>query len=124
MIYKREEFFEENEQDQKFPVKQIEQLSSLDGSVKKFIGRVSLGIQTPMGVQTVPVTFEIEAATVQDAFGKFAARAETEVEAAKRELQNELNELRRRSQNRIVTPGDLPPPDLGNLGGGMGKLKL
>ena len=124
MIYKREEFFEENEQDQKCPVKQIEQLSSLDGSVKKFIGRVSLGVQTPMGVQTIPVTFEIEAATVQDAFVKFGARAETEVEAAKRELQNELNELRRRSQNRIVTPGDLPPPELGNFGGGMGKLKL
>jgi hypothetical protein len=123
MIYKREEFFEENELDQKFPIKQIEQLSSLDGSVKKFIGRVSLGVQTPMGVQTIPVTFEIEAATIQDAFVKFPARAETEVEAAKRELQSELNELRRRSQNRIVTPGDLPPTDLGNLGG-MGKLKL
>ncbi len=124
MIYKREEFFEENEQDQKFPVKQVEQITSLDGSVKKFIGRVSLGLQTPMGVQSIPVTFEIEATGVQEAFGKFNARAEAEVEAAKRELQSELNELRRRSQNRIVTPGDLPPPDLGNLGGGMGKLKL
>ena len=115
MIYKREEFFEENPNDAKYPVKQVEQITSLDGSVKKFVGRVSLGIQTPMGVQTLPVSFEIEATTVQQAFQSFAARAETEVEAAKRELQEELSEMRRRSQSRIVTPGELPPQDLGKL---------
>jgi len=119
MIYRREEFFEEQPEDQKFPVRQVEQVTSLDGSVKKFVGRVTLGIQTPMGVTSLPVTFEIEAASVQEAFAKFSQRAETEVEAAKSELQDELTEMRRRSQSRIVTPGDLPP-DMGNLG----KLKL
>ena len=120
MIYKREEFFEESPEDQKFPIKQVEQVTSLDGSSKKFIGRVTLGIQTPMGVSSLPVTFEIEAASVPEAFAKFSQRAETEVEAAKAELQDELQEMRRRSQNRIVTPGELPPQDMGNLG----KLKL
>ncbi len=115
MIYRREDFFEEQPEDQKFPVRQVEQVTSLDGSVKKFIGRVTLGIQTPMGVTSLPVTFEIEAASVQEAFAKFAQRAETEVEAAKSELQDELTEMRRRSQSRIVTPGDLPPTDLGKL---------
>ena len=61
MIYKREEFIEESPTDQKFPVKQIEVLSSLDGKESKYIGRVSLGLQTPMGVQTIPVSFEVEA---------------------------------------------------------------
>jgi hypothetical protein len=68
-----------------------------------------------MGVTSLPVTFEIEAASVQEAFAKFSQRAETEVEAAKSELQDELTEMRRRSQSRIVTPGDLPPTDLGKL---------
>ena len=115
MIYRREEFFEEQPEDQKFPVRQVEQVTSLDGSVKKFVGRVTLGIQTPMGVTSLPVSFEIEAASVQEAFAKFSQRAETEVEAAKNELQEELSEMRRRSQSRIVTPGDLPPTDLGKL---------
>jgi hypothetical protein len=115
MIYRREEFFEEKPEDQKFPVRQVEQITSLDGLVKKFVGRVTLGIQTPMGVTSLPVTFEIEAASIQEAFAKFSQRAETEVEAAKSELQDELTEMRRRSQSRIVTPGDLPPTDLGKL---------
>jgi len=115
MIYRREEFFEEQPDDPKFPVRQVEQLTSLDGSVKKFVGRVTLGIQTPMGVTSLPVSFEIEAASVQEAFANFAKRAETEVEAAKGELQDELMEMRRRSQSRIVTPGELPPTDFGKL---------
>jgi len=115
MIYRREEFFEENELDQKFPVKQVEQLTSVDGGTKKFVGRVSLALQTPMGMTSLPVSFEIEATTVQEAFARFAARAEVEIEAAKNELQQELQEMRRKSQSRIVTPGDLPPTDLGKL---------
>jgi len=115
VIYKREEYLEESPTDQKFPVKQIEVLSSIDGKESKYIGRVSLGLQTPMGVQTIPVSFEVEAASIQEAFAKFSTRADAEVEVAKKELQDELQEMRRRSQNRIVTPGDLPPTDMGRL---------
>ncbi len=88
MIYRREEFFEEQPDDQKFPVRQVEQITSLDGSVKKYVGRVTLGIQTPMGVTSLPVSFEIEAASVQEAFTKFSKRAETEVEAAQNEFRD------------------------------------
>jgi len=115
MIYRREEYFEENPADQKFPVKQIEQIVSLDGETRKFVGRVNLGVQTPMGVSTIPVSFEIQAATIQEAFEKFPAMAEAEVERAKGDLQNELQEMRRQSQSRIVTPGEISPGDLGKL---------
>lgn len=115
MIYRREEYFEENPDDPKFPVKQVEQISSLDGNTRKYVGRVSLGLQTPMGVSTIPVSFEIEAATIQEAFQKFPALAEAEIERAKADLQNELQEMRRQSQSRIVTPGDIHPGDFGKL---------
>lgn len=115
MIYRREEYFEEAPENQKFPVKQIEQIVSLDGQVRKYVGRVSLGIQTPMGVSTIPVSFEIEAANVEEAFRKFEQIAEVEIERAKDDLQKELQEMRRQSQNRIVTPGDIHPGELGKL---------
>ena len=111
MIYRREEHIEENEKDTKYPVKQIDQLTSLDGAVKKFIGRVSLALQTPMGMTTLPVTFEIKAADIHEAFAKFAERAEVEIEVAKQELSAELQEIRRRSQSRIVTATNIPPVD-------------
>jgi len=116
MIYRREEFIEESETDQKYPVRQIEQLTSLDGSVKKFLGRVSLALQTPMGMTTIPVQFEIEAATLAEAFGKFPARADEEIEISKRELQEEMQEMRRRQHSRIVTSSAMPPEP--------GKIKL
>jgi len=115
MIYRRENFFEEDPENRKFPVKQIEQLTALDGSAKRFVGRVSIGLQTPMGVQTMPVSFEIAAATIEEAFGKFEARAEDEVEKAKDEVQEQIQELRRQSQSRIVTPDQVAPGDLGKI---------
>ena len=115
MIYKREEFVEENPENKKFPVKHIEQLSPIDGSQKKFIGRVNMGIQTAMGVQTLPVTFEIEAETIEGAFTGFEARAEEQIEKAKHELESQIQEMRHQAQSRIVMPGDLALGDLGKL---------
>jgi len=117
MIYKRENFVEENSDSRQFPVKQVEQMSAIDGSSTKFVGRVSLGLETPMGVQTMPVVFEIEADTIEDAFAQFETRAEDEVERAKKELENQMQELRRQSQNRIVTPDEIAP-------GGLSKLQI
>ncbi|MCM8757016.1 MAG: hypothetical protein NC911_00565 [Candidatus Omnitrophica bacterium] len=108
MIYKEEQFIEENPTDTRFPVKQIEQLTSLDGKVKKFIGRLTLALQTPMGITSLPVTFEIEAATIQEAFEKFAGQAESEIEAAKRDLHAELQELKKQTASRIVPAAGLP----------------
>ncbi len=117
MIYKREQFVEESPDNEKYPVKSIEQLTPVDGSGTKFVGRVSIGLQTPMGVQSMPVSFEIEAETIEGAFAKFEARAETEVDRSRKDLEAQLHELRRREQSRIVTPGEISP-------GGMGKLQL
>ena len=117
MIFKRENFIDENPEDEKFPLKQIEQLTALDGGSPRFIGRVSIGLQTPMGAQSMPVSFEIDADTVEAAFGKFADQAEKEVERAKEELETQMKEMRRQSQNRIVTPDEI-------ASGGMSKLQL
>ena len=117
MIYKRVEFIEENAGDERFPVKHVEQLSPTDGGKKKFVGRVSMGVQTPMGVQTLPVTFEIQAETIEAAFAGFEERAETEIEQTKKALEGQLREMRRQEQGRIITPGEVAP-------GQMGKLQL
>ena len=117
MIYKRENFVEESAEDSKFPVKTVEVLTPLDGGQKRFVGQVTMGLQTPYGVQSLPVNFDIEAETIEGAFAKFEARAEEEIEKAKGELQNQLQELRRQSQGRIVTPDQIAP-------GGMSKLQL
>lgn len=117
MIYKREEFIEEADRDGKYPLKQVEQLSAVDGSGKRFVGHVSLAVETPMGVSTIPVSFEIQAAGIAQAFEKFDARADEEVEKTKGELQSQFDEMRRKAQSRIVTPDEVLP-------GGMGKIKL
>ena len=115
MIYKREEFIEEDIEDKKFPVKHVEQLTPTDGGKKKFVGRISMGLQTPMGVQTIPVTFELDAETVEGAFSKFETQAEAEIEHTKTELQSQMQEMRRQAQSRIITPGEVGPTGLGQL---------
>ena len=65
----------------------------------------------------MPVSFEIEAETIEDAFAKFESRAEAEIEAARKDLEAQVQELRRQSQSRIVTPDEIAP-------GGMSKLQL
>ena len=115
MIYRREEFIQEDPEDRKFPVKTIELLSATDGSSNRFVGRVSIGLQTPMGATTLPVSFEIEAKTIEEAFSKFEVQAEAEVERARGELQDQLQKMRHQAQGRIVTPGQIAPSDLGKL---------
>ena len=117
MIFKRENFIEEKPDDEKYPARQIEQLIALDGSSTRFIGRVSLGLQTPMGVQSVPVIFEIQAGTVTEAFAKFEVRAEEEIEKTQRALEEQFQKLRRKEQSRIVTLDEIAP-------GGISKLQI
>ncbi|MDP6438705.1 MAG: hypothetical protein QGH74_03630 [Candidatus Brocadiia bacterium] len=120
MIYKREEYIEENPEDQKFPVKHIDVLDPLDGSAKKFIGHVTLGLQTPMGVQQIPVSFEIPAETTTEAFRRFVEAAEPKLAETQKGLEEELQRLRQESSSRIVRPGEvgLPPS-----GGGVVDFK-
>ena len=115
MIYKRENFVEQHSENKKFPLKQIEQLTALDGGSKRFVGHVSLGLQTPVGVQSMPVSFEIAAETIEGAFAKFESRAEEEIEEAQKDLEAQMQELRHWSQSRIVTTDEIAPGGMSNL---------
>ena len=88
---------------------------SADASRKAvYVGEAQ--ILTPMGA--IPVTFEIAAASLEDAVTKYAAAAKQAVERTVKELQ----ELRRQAASSIVIPqsgaGGLP-----GVGGG-GKIQL
>jgi hypothetical protein len=133
MIYKREDYFEENEGDQRFPVKHVEVLVPIDGSPAQFVGQVTIGLSTPLGLQQIPVTFEIQARDVREAFQKFASAAEPQIEEARKSIEEEISRLRHEASSRIVTPGELgisggsilggqggpggPPPGVGSGGG-------
>lgn len=72
-----------------------------------FTGQAS--IITEMG--TLPLSFAIEAATIEDAFKKFPDG----MKKAFDEMMAELRDMRREQQNRIVVPRggampDMPPP--------------
>jgi len=117
MIYKREEFIEENVEDKKFPVKQIECLSATDGSDTKYLGRLTMAVQTPMGVSQMPITFEIDADGIEGAFQKFSSLADKAVEDAKKELEERIQEARQKAQSRIVTPDQLSTSGITQLRG-------
>jgi len=72
-------------------------------------------VMTPMGA--LPIAFEIDAASLDEAAGKFGSLAKVAIERTVRELQ----EMRREAASQIVVPqGGLPP---GALGGG-GKIQM
>jgi hypothetical protein len=114
MIAKRESYVEEAQQDSKYPVRNLEVLTDIESGQARYVGQVALGIQTPMGVQQLPVSFEIEAESVKDAFGQFEERAEQEVAQARQRIQQEVDKARHEEAGRIVRPGEV------GLGGGGG----
>ena len=65
-----------------------------------YLGEMQL--MTPMG--SLPIAFEIDAATLDEAVSKFAPLAKSAMEEAARELQ----ELRRQASSQIVVPGQGP----------------
>ena len=80
-----------------------------------FIGQAQ--IMTPMGA--VPISFDLEAATLDVAIAKFGEAAELAV----RETMRELQEMRREQASSLVIPdaagGSLPSP--ADLLGGRGR---
>ena len=97
-------------------VGRFDRLTANDDSETRYIGRLSMAVQTPVGVSNVPVSFEIDASGIVQAFEKFGALADAAIENAKKELQEQVQEMRRKAQSRIVTPGE--------LGGGMGNIRM
>ena len=79
-----------------------------------FIGQAQL--LTPMG--TIPLAFEIEADSLDEAARGFSAAASGAIE----DTQTELEELRREAASSIVVPGS-GTPGLGGIPGG-GKFNL
>lgn len=69
-------------------------------------------ILTPMGA--IPLSFEIEASTLEEAVQKFGAHAKKALEDTAREIQ----EMRREAASQIIVPSMAP----GGLTGGKGGL--
>lgn len=74
----------------------------------RFLGQASL--MTPGG--SLPISFEIEAETLEDAVAQFGARAGEAVQ----DTLNQLQEMRREAASGLVIPGQ------GGPGGGMGGV--
>lgn len=94
---------------------------STDSSRKElYVGQAQL--LTAMGA--LPISFEIEAASLKDAVDKFADAAKVAVDRTMKELQ----ELRREAASSIVLPGGggMPGGGIGGPGGlpGGGKIKF
>ncbi len=105
MIYRKEEYLQDKTEDSRFPIKQVDRMTAVDGDEEKFIGRAAITMQTPMGIQQLPIAFEIEADSVETAFARFNEFAEPRLSEARERIQNRIDELRRQQQSRIITPG-------------------
>lgn len=80
--------------------------------------------QIMTGAGPLPISFEVEAATLAEAVDAFGPAAKEAIERTVRELQ----EMRRQAASSIVVPqgggmGGVGPGGLGGLGGG-GKIQL
>ncbi len=113
MIYRKQEYVEDTPDDKEFPVKQIDSLESLDGKEKRFVGRAGILMQTPYGVEQIPLSFEIEVDNVEAAFAQFAESAKPKIEEVKTQIQSRIEELRQAEQSRIVTPGEARQAGMG-----------
>ena len=72
-------------------------------------------------IGTLPITFPLEAKTLDEAAKKFGAEAKKAIERTMRELQD----LRRQAASSIVIPqGGLPPIPPGGMPGGGGKIQM
>ena len=115
MIYRREDYIEEAGEESRFPVRHIEALQPLDGGSTRHVGHVALGIQTPLGVQQIPISFEIGADSVQEAFRRFDQSAEPRIEETRKAIEDEIHKARQDASSRIVRPGELGMQGRGNI---------
>jgi hypothetical protein len=93
-----------------------------DGSADSARPTLYLGqaeIMTNMG--PVPINFEIEAETLDQAVAGFGAAAAVAIERTVQQIQ----EMRRQQASQLVVPGGMPnlPPG-GGRGGGGGKIQI
>lgn len=82
-----------------------------------FIGQAE--IMTNMG--PVPLSFEIEGKTLQEAVQGFSAAAQVAIERTVQQIQ----EMRRQQASQLVVPQGGLPPSIGGAGGrGGGKIQI
>ena len=83
------------------------------GRATLYVGQIS--VMTPMG--TLPISYEIDAASFEEAVKRFGEGAKQAMEETMRELQ----QLRREAASQLVIPepGAVPPP-----GGPGGRLRM
>lgn len=74
-------------------------------------------LMTPGGA--LPLMFDIEASSLEEAARKFGEEAEK----ALKQTMEELQEMRRQAASSIVIPGQ-EPGGFGGMGGGGGRIKL
>lgn len=109
MIYRKDEFVQDDRDDPDFPVKQVDRLEAIDGSGQRFIGRAALNMQTPFGVEQIPISFEIEADSVEAAFAAYRTYAEPKINEVREHIEMKLEQIRKAEQSRIVTPRETGP---------------
>jgi len=114
MIYRKEEYVQHDENDREFPIKQIDRLEGVDGGGVRFIGRAVLNMQTPLGIQQLPVSFEVQADSIRDAFARYAEYARPQIEEVRSRIQQRIEQLRQGEESRIITPGQAAP-DSGSI---------
>lgn len=113
MIYRKQEFVQDNSGDSDFPIKVIDHLESLDDAIVKFIGRAVLNMRTPAGIHQIPVSFEIDAESIEDAFEQYAEAAKPKIQEVRRHVQRQLDRLKSQQQpGRIITPDQAGGPDI------------
>ena len=100
----------------------IRRMTPVKGDGTRDSGREVLFIgetQVLSQIGTLPITFALEAKTLEEAAKLFGPAAKSAIERAVKELQ----ELRRQAASSIVIPqGGLPPG--GMPGGGGGKIQM
>jgi hypothetical protein len=81
-----------------------------------FVGQAE--IMTNMG--PVPLSFEIEGKTLEEAVQGFSAAAQVAIERTVQQIQ----EMRRQQASQLVVPQGGLPPNIGGGGRGGGKIQL
>ncbi len=124
MIYQKHEFVQDDTGDEDFPIKLIDRLQAVDADEVRFLGRATLNMRTPMGIQQIPISFEIEADDIEDAFEQYSDKAEPKVEEVRRRMEQQIQRLRQEQDSQIVTPDQAGGAgqqivDFGDLKGGQ-----
>jgi len=113
MIYRKEEFVEHDPDDAEFSIKLVDRLEATDGSHQRFIGRATLNMRTPAGVEQIQISFEIPSDSIEEAFREYPDCARPKIAEFKEHVQSRINQLRRAGGSSPDSAGG--PPEGGRI---------